>query len=152
MRPAQTIRCVRLFVTPWTVDRQAPLSMGSSRQEYWSRLPFPPPRDLPDPWIKSISCLLHWRVDSLPLALPGKPWLNSFLFSRKHQPWVSLPLVLFPADVGGQRWPWATPLLPKQTGPRGLGMGDKHLEGSPPRVVHAGGQAGSPDAELVAVF
>ena len=39
---------VRLFVTPWTVACQAPLSMESSRQEYWSGLPFPPPGDLPD--------------------------------------------------------------------------------------------------------
>ena len=35
--------CVRLFVTPWTVAHQAPLSMGFSRQEYWSGLPFPSP-------------------------------------------------------------------------------------------------------------
>ena len=37
----------RLFATPWTVAHQAPLSMGFSRQEYWSELPFPPPGDLP---------------------------------------------------------------------------------------------------------
>ena len=36
---------VQLFVTPWTVAYQAPLSMGFSRQEYWSELPFPPPVD-----------------------------------------------------------------------------------------------------------
>ena len=41
--------------TPWTVALQAPLSMGFSRQEYWSRLPCPPPVDLPDPGIKPIS-------------------------------------------------------------------------------------------------
>ena len=40
---------VQLFGTPWTVARQAPLSMGFSRQEYWSELPFPAPGDLPDP-------------------------------------------------------------------------------------------------------
>ena len=40
---------VQLFVTPWTVACQAPLSMGLSRQEYWSELPFPPPGDLPNP-------------------------------------------------------------------------------------------------------
>ena len=40
---------VRLFVTPWTVAHQAPLSMGFSRQGYWSGLPGPPPGDLPDP-------------------------------------------------------------------------------------------------------
>ena len=43
---------VQLFVTPWTIAHQAPLSMGFSRQEYWSGSPFPPPRDLPDPGIK----------------------------------------------------------------------------------------------------
>ena len=43
--------CVQLFVTLWTVDHQAPLSMGFSRQEYWSGLPYPPPGDLPDPGI-----------------------------------------------------------------------------------------------------
>ena len=45
----------RLFVTPWTVARQAPLSMGFSRQEYWSGLPCPPPGDLPDPGIEPVS-------------------------------------------------------------------------------------------------
>ena len=43
---------VRLCVTPWTVACQAPLSMGFSRQEYWSGLPFPPPEELLDPGIK----------------------------------------------------------------------------------------------------
>jgi len=43
---------VRLFVTPWAVAYQAFLSMGFSRQEYWSGLPFPSPGDLPDPGIE----------------------------------------------------------------------------------------------------
>ena len=43
---------VRLCATPWTVAHQAPLSMGFSRQEYWSGLPCPPPGDLPDPGIE----------------------------------------------------------------------------------------------------
>ena len=43
---------VRLFVTPWTIAHQAPRSMGFSRQEYWSALPFPSPGDLPDPGIE----------------------------------------------------------------------------------------------------
>ena len=43
------------FVTPWTVACQTPLAMGSSRQEYWSGLPFPPPWDLPDPGIEPMS-------------------------------------------------------------------------------------------------
>ena len=46
--------CVQLFVTPWTVGHQAPLSMEFSRQEYWSGLPFPSPGDLPDPEIEPI--------------------------------------------------------------------------------------------------
>ena len=43
---------VRLFVTPWSVAHQIPLSMGFCRQEYWSGLPFPSPGDLPNPGIK----------------------------------------------------------------------------------------------------
>ena len=43
---------VRLFATPWTVARQAPLSMRFSKQEYWSGLLYPPPGDLPNPGIK----------------------------------------------------------------------------------------------------
>ena len=57
---------VRLFATPWTVTYHAPPSMGFSRQEYWSGLPFPPPGDLPDLGIKPMSpCLLHCRKRSL---------------------------------------------------------------------------------------
>ena len=47
------LSCVRLFATPWTIACQALLSMGFSRQEYWSSLPFSPPVDLPDPGIKA---------------------------------------------------------------------------------------------------
>ena len=52
---AQLLDCVQLFVIPWTVTRQAPLSMGFFRQEYWSGLPFPTPGDLPDPGIEHAS-------------------------------------------------------------------------------------------------
>ena len=45
---------VRLFVTPWTVAHQSPLSMEFSRQEYWNGLLFPTPRDLPKPGIKPV--------------------------------------------------------------------------------------------------
>ena len=48
----QSLSCVRLFATPWTVAHQALLSMGFPRQEYWSGLPFPPPGTLPDPVIE----------------------------------------------------------------------------------------------------
>ena len=60
---------VQVFVTLWTVAHQVPLSMGFSRQEYWSELPFPPLRDLPNPGIEPVSpesplhcrwILYHW--------------------------------------------------------------------------------------------
>ena len=57
------------FATLWTVAHQAPLSMGFSRQEYWSGLPFPSPGDLPDPGIKPAFPAL--QVDSLPLVKNG---------------------------------------------------------------------------------
>ena len=61
-------------VTPWTVDCQAPLPMGFSRQEYWSGLPCPPPGDLPNPGIKpTFLTLLHWKVGSLPLMPQPDP-------------------------------------------------------------------------------
>ena len=48
-------RCVRLFVTPWIIAHEAPLSMGFCRQEYWSELPCSPPGDLLDPGIEPTS-------------------------------------------------------------------------------------------------
>ena len=61
----QSLSHVRLCVTPWTVAHQAPLSVGSSRQEYWSGLPCPPPGDLPDSETEPASpacrrTLCHW--------------------------------------------------------------------------------------------
>ena len=90
--------CVQLFVTLWTIAFKAPLSVGFSRQEYWSVLPFPPPGDLPDPGIKPkspVSLALagrffttrttqlftmaeHWRIDAFELwcwrRLLRVPW------------------------------------------------------------------------------
>ena len=62
--------CVQLFATPWTVAYHAPLSMGFSRQEYWSGLPLPSPGDLPDPGIEPGSPAL--QADALPPEPPGK--------------------------------------------------------------------------------
>ena len=64
---------VRLFPTPWTVARHAPLSMGYSRQEYWSGLPFPSPGALSNPGIKPRSPAL--QADALSSEPPGKPKL-----------------------------------------------------------------------------
>ena len=60
------LRCVQLFSNPQTVAHQSPLSMGFSRQEYWNRLPCPPPWELPDPRIEPGSPGL--QADSLPLS------------------------------------------------------------------------------------
>ena len=61
---------VRLSAAPWTVAHQAPLSMGFSRQEHWSGLPFPSPADLPDPGIEPGSPAL--QADALLSEPPGK--------------------------------------------------------------------------------
>ena len=71
----QLLSHVQLFVNPWTVAHQTPLSMGFFRQEYWMGLPCPPPRDPPNPGILKLS-LLHLllrQTDSLPLTHLGSP-------------------------------------------------------------------------------
>ena len=79
----------RLFATPWTVAYQAPLSMGFSRQEYWSGLPFPSPGDLPNPGIEPWSPTL--QADALTSEPPGKPmrvynshWFTAILKSSQE--------------------------------------------------------------------
>ena len=67
----KSLSCVQLFATPWTVAYQAPPSMGFSRQECWSGLPFPSPGDLPDPGIEPGSPSL--QADTLPSEPPEKP-------------------------------------------------------------------------------
>ena len=59
------------FVIPWTVDHQAPLSMGFYQQVYWNELPFPSPGDLPDPGIKPLSPALAGGFFTT--EPPGKP-------------------------------------------------------------------------------
>ena len=62
------------FVTPWTAACLGLLSMGFTRQEYWSGLPFPPPGDLPEPGIQPASSTLAGGFFSI------EPWINLFLF------------------------------------------------------------------------
>ena len=71
---------VRLFETPWTVAYQAPPSMGFSRQEYWSRLPFPSSGDLLDPGIEPGSPA--FQADALTAEPPGKPSVGRGPISR----------------------------------------------------------------------
>ena len=74
--------CVRLLVIVWTVAHQASLSMGFSRQEYWSGLPFPSSGDLPDPGIERKSpAASALQGDSLPLSHQGSPISCSFSFT-----------------------------------------------------------------------
>ena len=66
---AQSLSCVLFLATPWTVTRQAPLSIGFSMQEYWSELPFPSPGELPHPVIETVSSAL--QADDFPLNYWG---------------------------------------------------------------------------------
>ena len=66
--------CEPLFATPWIVAYQALPSIGFSRQEYWSWLPFPSPGDLPSPGIEAGSPAL--QADALPSEPPGKPHIT----------------------------------------------------------------------------
>ena len=75
---------VRLFAIPWAVAYQAPQSMGFSRQEYWSGLPFPSPGDLPNPGVEPGSPAL--QADALPSQPPGKPIWTKTNFSSPPSP------------------------------------------------------------------
>jgi len=68
-------------VTPQTVACQALLSMEFSRQEYWNRLPFPPPGDLPHPGVEP-----RLQADSLLSELPGKPPLTPY--TKINSKWI----------------------------------------------------------------
>ena len=71
-------RGVQLFATLWTITLQAPLSMGFSRQEYWSELLWPLPGDLLDTGIKAKSLTsLYWQADPLPLVPPSSYHIGS---------------------------------------------------------------------------
>ena len=71
MKFVKSLSRVQLFAIPWTVAHQAPLSVGFSRQEYWSGLPFPSPGDLPNPETEPRSPAL-W-ADALSSEPPGNP-------------------------------------------------------------------------------
>ena len=108
---------VWLFVTPWTAARQAPLSMGLSRQQYWSGLPCAAPGDLPNPGIESVSFIcLYWQAGSLPLVASRRS--NPAAFALAHRPAATL-------NTSGKQQP------------QGLCAGcSLCLTGSPPRNLH----------------
>ena len=99
-----------LFATPWTVGHQAPLSMEFFRQEYWSALPFPTPRDLPNPGIEPMSSVLAGGFFTT--EPPGKlpPLLCIYLLSQScflHVGW-------------GVGWPLSLTLSPPSWVPPGI--------------------------------
>ena len=82
---------VWLLATPQTAAQQAPLSMGFSRQEYWSGLPCPLPGESSWPRDQThVSCLLHWQGFSLPLAPSRKPW-STWITSDAYS-WIVLQM------------------------------------------------------------
>ena len=76
---AQLLSHIQFFVTTQTTAHQAPLSMGSSQQEYWSGLPFPPSGDLPDPGIKPTPPALAGRFFPTEPPLGGPPQCYYYL-------------------------------------------------------------------------
>ena len=72
------LSCVQLFLTLWTVACKAPLPMGFSRQEYWSRLPCPPPGDLPNPGIEPMSLISPALAVGLFIASATQEALNLY--------------------------------------------------------------------------
>ena len=71
---AHSLSCVQIFAALWTIAHQAPLSMGFSRQEYWNRVSFPTPGDLPNSGIEPSSLVSPTLAGRLfILAPPGKP-------------------------------------------------------------------------------
>ena len=97
------LSCVQLFVTPWTVAHQAPLSMEFSRKEYWCGFPCPSPGDLPGPGIEPRSPAL--QADSLPYEPPGNT--HRFLWdityyhhlSYHHHGWVEFSTDIIPKHL-----------------------------------------------------
>ena len=89
----------------WTVNRQAPLSMGFSRQEYWSGLPFLSPRDLPDPGIEPASLMSLALVGQFFTAVAT--WETSFDLSCVYKQWV-----VFSASQRKHCWQFVNTALP----------------------------------------
>ena len=81
-------------MTPWTVAYQAPLSMGFSKQECWSGLPFPSPGDFPDPGIEPGSPAL--QADALPSEPPAIPLIGIYPEETKVEKDTCIPYSLQP--------------------------------------------------------
>ena len=95
----KSLSLIWLFATPWTVAHQAPPSMGFSRQEYWGGLPFPPPRDLPNPGMEPRSPAL--QADTLTSEPPGKPKSHYYI---EENNWMFKPARDFGAPLTESLW------------------------------------------------
>ena len=96
---------LRLFVTLWTLTCQAPLSVGFSRQEYWSGLPFPPPGDLPDPGIQR-------AIDPVSIALASEFFNTSATWETLERGYeLGTPLTIQWLGLG-TFIEWGTGLIP----------------------------------------
>ena len=93
----ESLSHVHLFVSPWAVDLQAPLSMGFSRQKYWGGLPFPSSWDLPNPGIETVSPAL--KADSSPMSHLRSPHLFPLLRLLGYSQSRSLGFLTIPLQV-----------------------------------------------------
>ena len=101
--------CAQFFLTLWTVALQASLSVGFSKQEYWSGLPCPPPGDLPDQGIEPKSLLSpalggEGRRSSLPPAPPGKSFGSSISHQRLQRGRRELAFDVGEREIGWGAW------------------------------------------------
>ena len=104
---------VRLFATPWTAAHQAPLSMGFSRQEYWSGLPCPSPGDFSGPGTEPVSpAAPALQADSLPLSHQGSPRADvTSLLKGPRASYVALLSLWLKQESAHRRWQTASKRL-----------------------------------------
>ena len=113
---------VQLFTTPWTIAHQAPLSIGSSRQEYSSGWPCPPQKIFPTQGLNP--GLLHWQVDSLPLHHAGKDRVPNHTLHARQEAASTLTWVWIRSRLGQAKPLPLVPPFPPQK--------DLSKEGPPP--------------------
>ena len=134
---AKLFRHDRLSVTPGTAAHQAPLSMGFSREEYWSGVPFPPPGAFPT-WELNLhlSTSSALAAGSLPQAPPGKPWVTQSTSCPVATPVGMTGLVSGPCALMGTYWDPSSQARREEenAGPSGIGQRQSTSPMSPEAV------------------